>query len=416
MSDAENPGLLKRVLPERGPATLFALGSLFSSIGMGAFATGTALFFTRSVGLSVREVGLGLAIAGVFAALSSVPVGMLSDRFGPREVSIGLALLQTVLLPCYGLVHSFAAFLPIVVALAAAERGGGVVRNALVSGVMGREGRIRIKAYQRAVFNVGISIGTLLAAVPLALDSRAGYLALVFVNALASLATAFTTARLPRVAPVARDHSKPKLGALRDYRYIAVAATSGMLMIHHSLLTIAIPIWVATQTEAPRWIVAALIFVSTTIAILFQVPASRGADGLDGAARVMRRGAFVMLPACLILGLSGQFSPVVAVVVLILGVVLLTAAELWTSVGAWGFSFELADPARQGQYQGVFSMGMSLEGVVGPLVVTAIVLPFGLLGWAVVGCAFVLLGIVAYLVPRWAVSHDALPAQTGTAN
>jgi MFS family permease len=395
-----------RLIPERGPVRLLAASTFASSFGFGAFTAGTTLFFVRSVGLTAHQVGIGLAAAGVAGLVTVVGIGALSDRFGSRELSVILAVAEAILLFSYALVHSFAAFLPVVVLLGVIERGAGVVRNALIAGVVGREGRVRIMAYQRAVFNAGVSIGMLAAVVPLQFDTRVGYLSLVFVNALSALVAAAITVRLPRVQPTQGGDLRERWSAIRDHRYIGVACLSGMLLVHTSVLSIGIPLWVATHTHAPKSIVAVLFLINTILAILFQVAASRGADTLPGAARAALRGGIVLLPACILLGLAGSLSLWPSIAVLVAGVVMVTAGELLTSVASWGFSFQLANPRYQGKYQGVFSLGTSIQSVIGPLLVTGVAIALGLFGWILIGAYFVVFGVAAYTVPRWAVRAE----------
>ena len=59
------PTLLTRVLPTTALARALSAQSILYAVGEGAFLTGSAVFFTRVVGLSAAQVGLGLTIAGV---------------------------------------------------------------------------------------------------------------------------------------------------------------------------------------------------------------------------------------------------------------------------------------------------------------------------------------------------------------
>src|SRR5690349_21026465 len=58
--------------------------SLLVALGEGTFMTGSAVFFTKIVGLSAAQVGLGLTCAGAAAFLAALPMGKLVDRFGPK--------------------------------------------------------------------------------------------------------------------------------------------------------------------------------------------------------------------------------------------------------------------------------------------------------------------------------------------
>jgi predicted MFS family arabinose efflux permease len=406
--------LLSSVVPAGAPARWLTLGTFLSSIGFGAFAASSAIFFTRSVGLTAREVGIGLAVAGVLSVGSSVWIGHLADRYGSRELMLVLSVLQALLLASYVLVHTFVVFLVVVSLVTVAERASNVVRNALISGLMGREDRVKIKAYQRSVFNLGVSLGALAAAVPLQIDTRAAYVALVLGNAVSVLVVFVCTLRLPTVPPTRSAPGGPRWIALRDYPYAAIALFSGLILVHQYVLSVGLPIWIVTQTTAPRSMVALIFFVNTVMSVLLQVWFSRGADTVPGAATAALKGGLVLVPASLLFGVAAMFGTVPAAVLLLAGGVLLTAGELWTSVATWGLSFELAVPSAQGQYQGVFALGGAFGSVVGPLLVTSLVLPLGLGGWAVLGAYFALLAAAARPLSAWAQStrtDSLLPTQ-----
>jgi MFS family permease len=109
-------------------------------------------------------------------------------------------------------------------------------------------------------------------------------------------------------------------------------------------------------------------------------------------------------------------SPVLAFAVLVMGMVLHTAGELWHSAGSYGLSYELAPAGSHGEYQGFFSLGRGLTAALAPLVVTTVCLADGA-DWRPVG-GWLLLGLIvaaaASAVPRatrWARGADA--ARTG---
>jgi hypothetical protein len=128
--------------------------------------------------------------------------------------------------------------------------------------------------------------------------------------------------------------------------------------------------------------------LNTVLVVALQVRASRGAETVTGAARVLRRSGWALFAACLVFALSAQ-----APLALVAGMVVLTVAELWQSAGAWGLSFALAPEDRQGEYLGAFAMGTRIYDSAGPALVTALTLGAGAFGWAALG--------VLFLVTAW---------------
>ena len=362
------------------------------SVGFGGFAASSAVFFTRSVGLEVGEVGVGTAVAGLGAVVTSVLAGRLADLVGPRNLLVVLSALQAVLFAGYVAVHDFSSFLVVICALTAADHGARVARSTVIAGLADGAERVRLvrlRACLRSLSKLGVSLGTLVAAVPLEFDTRQAYLAVVLCNAMAAAFTTAIVTRLPSPRRPPADRQARGWVALRDRTYMGVAALCGLVATHRSLMTLALPLWVTTRTEAPDAVVAALFLANTAVSIALQVRASRGADTVEGARRAAGLGARLVAPACVLFASAAWAPSTTAVVLLFAGVAVLTAGELWMSGATWSLSFELADSRAPGQYQGAFALGMSAETVAGPLLATGLVLWLGTAGWLLAGGLFV---------------------------
>ncbi|TQS42957.1 MFS transporter [Cryptosporangium phraense] len=390
---------MRELWPASGPERALTLATLVSSFGFAAFVTASGLFFVRFVHLDPKVVGAGLAVAGVVALAGPLLFGRLCDSIDPRTLTLWLFVVQAVLLVGYAFVRSAPMFVVVLTAVTFVDRGCWVARSVLVSRVAGSDGRVRFKAQQRAVFNTGAALGALAAAVPLQLDTRPAYLALLGAYVVSCAVAAVCVAAIPRSAGA--SPGSPGWVAVRDPAYLASSLLSGLLMLHHSLLVIALPLWIVRSTSAPAALVGVLVALNTVLAVVLQVRLSGGAESVPGAARAGRLGALVLVPACLLLGSAASAGAAIAVALLVAGVVLLTLGELWTGAASWGLSYGLAPDALMGQYQGVFSLGVSVEGIVGPILATSVVLGWGMPGWAIVGGIFLVLGLLIGPVARW---------------
>jgi MFS family permease len=395
---------MSRVLPAGREERILSAATFVYSAGFGSFVGSSAIFFTQSVGLGVGAVGAGTAVAGLLAVVAALPAGRLTDRVGARNLLLVLSVAQAVLCATYALVHDFTSFLLAVCALTAADQGARVARNTVIAGMAAGRGRVELKAHLRSVSNLGISLGMLVSAVPLYLDTRGAYLAVIFCNAGAGLVTAVLVKQLPRRPAAASSSSAAPRGwvALRDVPYMSVAVLCGLLATYQSLLTIAMPLWVTLYTDVPRPYIAVLLVCNTILGIVLQVHAGRRADTAAAARRTARQGARLILPACALFAAAPVVPVPLAMLLLAAGVAVLTVGDLWTSVAAWSLSYELADDRVPGQYQGAFALGMSVETVVGPLLATGLVLGLGTPGWLTAGLLSALLGTVLANAARWA--------------
>ena len=80
--------------------------------------------------------------------------------------------------------------------------------------------------------------------------------------------------------------------------------------MHFVVMEVALPLWVAGHTEAPRWIVAVVFGVNTVAVALLQVRFSRSSATVPaGAASLVRAGALLALGFAAI-AVAGAVGPV----------------------------------------------------------------------------------------------------------
>jgi hypothetical protein len=255
----------------------------------------------------------------------------------------------------------------------------------------------------RALRNVGFTIGAAAAGFAIAIDTRPAYLSLILGDALSFVLVAalVSTVSLTLRRGLAAARRGGAWRGLGDRRYAAVALLNSFLAFHMTLLAVAVPLWVAQHTRAPRTIISPLIVVNAVLAVAFQVRAARGAGTVAGAARAQWRAGIALAGCCALLAMAANLPALAAAVVLVAAVVALTAGELFQSAGGWGLSYALADPARQGSYLALFSMGLAGQQIVGPAIVTAIVIPTGTAGWLGLGVALAACGAASVAAARW---------------
>ena len=125
-------------------------------------------------------------------------MGSLADRRGPKQVQI-VALL--VLAACFaGLtqVHHLWSYAVVASLIAVATSTVKAATGAMIAGAVPPAERVRTRAFIRSTNNAGIALGTGGGAVPLLLDSRAGYLAVLLGNTATFLLAAVMVSRPPR--------------------------------------------------------------------------------------------------------------------------------------------------------------------------------------------------------------------------
>lgn len=399
--------MIGRLLPAPGPARRLAWATLVNTTGNGIYLTGGALFLTRSAGIPAAQVGLGLTIAGIVSLAGGVVVGDHADRRGAREVYIVALLVEAVAMVGFAFTRNLLTFVIAAAVGGIGDVGAGSSKGALVALIGGDVGRVALRAQLRAITNVGVSAGALIAGIVLAIDARDAYVGMMLLDALTYVAAAVLVARVPSYpptrAPLANaEDDGDRWVAVHDRPYLATTAVNAVLHLNYAILTIGLPLWVSQHTAAPRWLVAPLILINTVMIVVLQVRASQGVATPEVAARALRRAGVVFAVAWVLFGLAGETGAVLAVALLVAGCLVHATAELWQAAGSFELSFSLARADAQGQYQGVFGMGNGLADAVAPLLATGVCVAGGLAGWAGVGLLLAATGALAPVTVRWA--------------
>ncbi|WP_327280041.1 MULTISPECIES: MFS transporter [unclassified Streptomyces] len=376
-----------RILPPPGAPRRLAAAQLSNSVGDGGYYVCSALYFTRVVGLSPAQIGLGLTLAWAVGSVAGVALGALADRRGPRGTSVLLALVTAASVSSFLFIRSFWAFLLAAVVYATAQCGLAAARQALLAGLVAPQERTGVLAHLQSVLNAGLALGAALGGLALSADSERAYLAVFVLDAIGFLLCAAVLLRLPAVAPVPqRPAGEPRLAVLRDRPYALVTLLNAVLLLRMPLLSLAVPLWIVERTSAPGWLVSALFVLNTVAVMLFQVRAARPVTDLDSARRAVRVSGLVMAASCAVFALSAlPGAGWAAAALLVAGAVLQVDAEMRQSAGSWHIGFSLAPAERIGQYQGFFGTGVPIARTLGPLVLTSLLLLWGIPGWLLLG-------------------------------
>ncbi|MEW2443275.1 MFS transporter [Micromonospora marina] len=424
-------------LPPPGPLRTLAYATLVNTVGAGLWLAGGALYLTRDVGLTATSVGAGLTVAGLVGLSASVPLGGLADRWDPRTLRAVLQVGQALAALAYLLVGSFPAFLAVAVPEALLAAGNLAVRAALVAAVGGPDGRVHAFATLRAVANLGITAGTALAGIALAVDTHRAYQVLVVGNAATYLLSAALLLRLPpqpaadarrataaRPTPDAgttpgplttgggtrRGPGAPRRGGpLRDGRFLAVSGASAVLSTHVTVLVLVVPLWTVDRAGAPPPAVSAVLLVNTVLTVLLAVRLSRGAERAAPAARKLRRAGLVLAAATPLYAVTGVLPVLPAIVLLLAATAVWTVGDLWHGAAGAGLAYDLAPPGAIGAYQGADGLLAGLAQALGRGLLTLLVLGGGPAGWLVLGGIFAAAGLAAPALTRRAVADRPVP-------
>ncbi len=410
--------VLTRIIRAAAPASRLerdmALQGVLSAFATGSFLTGTAVFFTRIVGLSGAEVGLGLSIAGVVAISMQLPMGRLTDRVGSKPLWALASLVEAVLYLSWPLIEEMVAFVALLSALAVVETAARSSRGVYRISVFPRATRVRALAYMRSARNVGYTLGAGTSGVALGVGERWAIVAIpLLAAALLLLNAAMVSIVLPAIEaplpqePLSDETSEPTgvPSAWRNPGFVVLSACNGVLSSNQVLLNVVVPLWLVERTDAPDVLLAWLFGTNTVLAVLLQVRASRGSDTVPGALRAVKLCGLSFVMSCVVVSFTHETTGWLSIVLIWLGHITITGAELWQSAADWGFQTEVSDHRRLGDYQGVWGVGYQLEPVIFPALYTFLVLQWGTPGWAVIAVIAAAAAALAHPAARAADRH-----------
>lgn len=403
--------------------------NLIDKTGSGLWVAVTALYFVLIGGLSTGQAGLLLGLGGV-AGIAGAPVaGRLADRLPLTRVLFAVQLLRGASSLLLLLGHGFWQLLPLVALGSFGERSASVLTKLFAARVAGPE-RARYQAVQRTVVNVGYTVGGLGASAALAIGTGAVYRGLLLGDALsfvlvaalvarcaeppsatrtvathtATTATAVAMPTGPATAttslpagPVPHSAADSPSNPWRDRGYLAYAALDSAMFLYGCALTVGMPLWIITRTDAPHGLAAAIFVVNTVIVVAFQVRLSRHGRTPRIAANSLRRVAIWFLLSGAVTALAVVHARWAATVAILAAAVAFTVVEMIQSAISWELSVALAPDDAQGSYVGVHGLAQSTSRCVGPLLMTSVVIATGPIGWIALGAV---LAVAALLQRR----------------
>jgi MFS family permease len=426
---------------------ILATSTFFSTLGRGVFLTLTTLYLGFVVKLSPGQIALVFGAASVTAIVFALIGGHLSDRISARRMTAIFMLVNGVSLLGYVLVHEVV----LAIIIACVQGATGSLGHSGQSAIMGRafsgSSGVHARAVLRTLTNIGIGVGSAVAAIPLVIGTPDGYRLSFVIAAVVVTLAQLSLLRLPSDvdAPMARglepdavlgdapvDEQSPMAETAeesageararrrtvlrahspwRDARYLLLSVLSAAFAVQFTIQEVGMPLWVARATTAPHAIISVLLILNTIVVVVLTVPLSKNTHRFRTAGWVTLLAGLLLAIACAAYAVANGAPVFWACVALVVASVIAGVAEVLSLAGIWGLSFELADPVTVGSYQGVFGTSYGLGTAVGPALIAATAIAWGWPGWGLVGLLFVLAGggvaVLAFRAARGQVPSPA---------
>jgi MFS family permease len=387
-----------RLIPPTPLSRRLAVQSLLFSTGAGTFNTGSAVFFTQVVGLSAAKVGLGMTIAGVVSFFVAYPAGKMVDRIGTKRMWAAGTIAGAALFAGWPWMHGFTQYVAMSIAFEIVNNIGYAGYQAYVLSVLPEKERVEIQAHLYSALNLGFTLGAIIGGIALAFDSLTLIRWLPLLTTAIGFVNASRIIRLPNpVREVAPEPALAELGdadqratatqtpgALRNRGWLGVSFFTGILWTNQTLLNVVIPLWLVQRTHAPHWILAWLFGTNTVLCVFLPQFTSKGVNTITDALRRARWSTGFFVASCLITMATHSVAAFWAALLVWLGHVTVTGAELAIGSGSWAFQAKLMDPGRRGEYGGAQEVAKTLGQWWAPAAYTWLAMTQGDIGWMVI--------------------------------
>lgn len=382
-----------RLLGQDSTQQRLVLSTMFEAMGLGVFVTTSIFYLTVFLHLPAVPVATAMTAAGIVGLVVGTPLGSVADRVGIRPcIRIGLAG-QALGAACLLMVDSVLQFAIVMILTTLCERLSYAARSVLIAEVFAVNrvaGRARIRAFQNVGLSVGGSIGALVLAWGTQLSYTVGFVLngavfLVSLVLLQRLAATRSARRGPE--PAGDRQSSGFMQVQRDGRFLRFAFLNALVSLHYGIFEVGVPLWVATGTDAPAWVVGVSYVLNSIFVILLQVRVSARVTDLRASRRMLQASGFLILAATAVYSVAGRAAPGWAVAIILLGTTVYVFGEMAQAAASWAISYELAPEDRMGEYQSAFASAANGGIMLAPLVVVTLVQHGDAYGLPIMGAA-----------------------------
>jgi len=394
--------MIARILPvpEKGAARPVVFSGFVLNAGAGLQEALMPFFLLKFSGASVVHVGAVLTMAAVGAVLAVLPAGYLCERAPVGRMIVVAGAIQALATLALLITDSTVIVACILIACAMLAQVARIARTTVIVSLAPQE-RSVVLAQFGIWSNLGVGVGMAATVFFLWVGERWAYNLAFLITAGCFVGSALLRSSiLPRRRML--DGAPPEQSLLtamrvaRNLRHAAMSMLNAAVFIHQVLLTVGVSLVVAADDNLPDWLVGFTLGLNLAISILLQSPVAARVKTAGNAMQAWSASAALSAVGVLVFGVGavGAWPTTTAVTIVVVGILVLSLAELWYVAGQAEMSLLHGSSKGQATSQAVFLLGRDLGAMFGPLLIAALITTHRWFPWLVSVVAFMVLTLL----------------------
>ena len=380
---------LQRYFPRENQLHLWGLSTVIDRAGNGFLLTIEIIYLTKFLHFSAVTVGLAFSIATIIGLPSTFIAGHRSQRGNNKQRYIFLIVLLGISFVLYAFITALWQFFILTIISSFLSNASGTFRGVLMNANFdNNQERVNFRSYIRGYTNFGIGMGSAFASLALIFENAWILRGLIVLDALSFFINAFifNKVEIKHQDRVSENENKNnRWVALKDPHYVAATLLGSVFMTHFTFQAIGIPLWIVYYTHAPHWSIALILVFNTTACVLFARTFSKKGEEIERAAKLYARASLLVLVAMVTYGLAHKAPAHLAVGILLVGMLFHVIAELAGVSAGWTLSLSMMQEKFMGQYQALWQMSFNFAGIIGPTLITFLIVHYQVWGLVMYG-------------------------------
>ncbi len=372
-----------------------------------------SLYITQKFNVGMTQAGIVLGTFAAFGLIGSMIGGVLTDKFGRKNLILFGLVFSALSTLSLGLVNEFAVLIPLAVVIGLLSNIAGPAHQAMVADLLPEGKRQEGFGILRVVGNMAWIIGPTIGGF---IANRSYFMLFVLDAVISCIVAAIFFYYIPETKPETTEETESMLKTfagygvvLRDYAYVAFLVVSMVMGIVYQQMYNTLSVYLRDNHGIEPQGYGFLLTVSAIIVILFQFSTTRA---------IKKYPTFIMMALGTFFYMIGfgMFGFVTVYWLFAAAIVIITIGEMVIMPTASALAANFAPEDMRGRYMAIFGLSWALPATVGPSAAGLILDNYNpnLLWYVGAGlCALSVLGY--YILHLWLGKRDRFnpPEQEG---